>query len=173
MPTTTRPMQLKRSILAALLFASVVLPTRAQTETIDALPVSAIFVVSSGMWEEQNLEPAKGADGQLRPPPATPTRGYYKVVAIRQGDGTAKIYLQRIVFTAEGPRLLENVELEEFNRMKSYVTDIRPESSNGASSSPGLFVTVYLKTDPMAKEAESWTILIDELGEMKVEKASN
>lgn len=57
--------------------------------------------------------------------------------------------------------------------MKSYVTDIRPESSNGASASPGLFVTVYLKTDPMAKEAESWTVLIDELGEMKIEKASN
>lgn len=164
-------MQLKKTILAALLLTTAVLPARAQA--IDALPVSAIFVVSSGMWEEQNLEPVKGADGQLRPPPATPTRGYYKVVAIRQSDGTAKIYLQRIVFTADGPNLLENVELEEFNQMKSYVTDVRPESSNGASASPGLFVTVYLKTDPMAKEAESWTILIDELGEMKIEKASN
>lgn len=166
-------MQLKRSILAALLLITAVLPAPAQTQAIDALPVSAIFVVSSGMWEEQTLEPVKGADGQLRPPPATPTRGYYKVVAIRQSDGTAKIYLQRIVFTADGPNLLENVELEEFNQMKSYVTDVRPESSNGASASPGLFVTVYLKTDPMAKEAESWTILIDELGEMKIEKASN
>lgn len=166
-------MQLKKTILAALLLITAVLPARAQTQAIDALPVSAIFVVSSGMWEEQNLEPVKGADGQLRPPPATPTRGYYKVVAIRQSDGTAKIYLQRIVFTADGPNLLENVELEEFNQMKSYVTDVRPESSNGASASPGLFVTVYLKTDPMAKEAESWTILIDELGEMKIEKASN
>ncbi len=166
-------MHLKTPILATLFLATAVLSARAQTEVIDALPVSAIFVVSSGMWEEQNLEPVKGADGQLRPPPAAPTRGYYKVVAIRQGDGTAKIYLQRIVFTADGPNLLENVELEEFNQMKSYVTDIRPESSNGASASPGLFVTVYLKTDPMAKEAESWTILIDELGEMKIEKASN
>ncbi len=166
-------MQLTKTILAAFLLITAVLPARAQTQAIDALPVSAIFVVSSGMWEEQNLEPVKGADGQLRPPPATPTRGYYKVVAIRQGDGTAKIYLQRIVFTADGPNLLENVELEEFNQMKSYVTDVRPESSNGASASPGLFVTVYLKTDPMAKEAESWTILIDELGEMKIEKASN
>ncbi|UXS31499.1 hypothetical protein FY152_05095 [Agrobacterium tumefaciens] len=166
-------MHLKTPILATLFLATAVLSARAQTEAIDALPVSAIFVVSSGMWEEQNLEPVKGADGQLRPPPAAPTRGYYKVVAIRQGDGTAKVYLQRIVFTADGPNLLENVELEEFNQMKSYVTDIRPESSNGASASPGLFVTVYLKTDPMAKEAESWTILIDELGEMKIEKASN
>lgn len=166
-------MHLKRSILATLILAAAVLSARAQTEAIDALPVSAIFVVSSGMWEEQNLEPVKGADGQLRPPPATPTRGYYKVVAIRQGDGTAKVYLQRIVFTASGPNLLETVELEEFSQMKSYVTDIRPESSNGASASPGLFVTVYLKTDPMTKEAESWTILIDELGEMKIEKASN
>ncbi|HBT67150.1 MAG TPA: hypothetical protein DEB63_01605 [Agrobacterium sp.] len=166
-------MHLKRSILATVILATAVLSAQAQTEAIDALPVSAIFVVSSGMWEEQNLEPVKGADGQLRPPPATPTRGYYKVVAIRQDDGTAKVYLQRIVFTANGPNLLENVELEEFSQMKSYVTDIRPESSNGASASPGLFVTVYLKTDPMAKEAESWTVLIDELGEMKIEKASN
>lgn len=166
-------MQLTRPILAALLFAAAVLPARAQTEAIDALPVSAIFVVSSGMWEDRNLEPVKGPDGQLRPPPASPTRGYYKVIAIRQGDGTAKVYLQRIVFTAEGPNLLENIELEEFSQMKSYVTDIRTESSNGAPASPGLFVTVYLKTDPMSKEAESWTILIDELGEMKVEKASN
>ncbi|AYM57047.1 hypothetical protein [Agrobacterium fabrum] len=163
----------KKTLLAALLLVTTVLPARAQTQAIDTLPVAAIFVVSSGMWEDRNLEPVKGADGQLRPPPASPTRGYYKVIAIRQGDGTAKIYLQRIVFTADGPNLLENIELEEFSQMKSYVTDIRPESSNGASASPGLFVTVYLKTDPMAKEADSWTILIDELGEMKVEKASN
>lgn len=166
-------MHVKKSILVALLLAAAVLPARAQTQAIDMLPVSAIFVVSSGMWEDRNLEPVKGPDGQLRPPPASPTRGYYKVIAIRQGGGTAKIYLQRIAYTADGPNLLENVELEEFNQMKSYVTDIRPESSNGASASPGLFVTVYLKTDPMAKEAESWTILIDELGEMKIERASN
>ena len=166
-------MHVKKTLLAALLLATTVLPARAQTQAIDMLPVSAIFVVSSGMWEDRNLEPVKGPDGQLRPPPASPTRGYYKVIAIRQGDGTAKIYLQRIVFTADGPSLLENIELEEFSQMKTYVTDIRPESSNGASASPGLFVTVYLKTDPMAKEADSWTILIDELGEMKVEKASN
>ncbi len=166
-------MHVKKTLFAALLLATAALPARAQTQAIDTLPVSAIFVVSSGMWEDRNLEPVKGPDGQLRPPPASPTRGYYKVIAIRQGDGTAKIYLQRIVFTADGPSLLENIELEEFSQMKSYVTDIRPESSNGASASPGLFVTVYLKTDPMAKEAESWTILIDELGEMKVEKASN
>ncbi|WP_174020159.1 hypothetical protein G6L89_004890 [Agrobacterium fabrum] len=166
-------MHVKKTLLAALLLATTVLPARAQTQAIDTLPVSAIFVVSSGMWEDRNLEPVKGPDGQLRPPPASPTRGYYKVIAIRQGDGTAKIYLQRIVFTADGPSLLENIELEEFSQMKSYVTDVRPESSNGASASPGLFVTVYLKTDPMAKEADSWTILIDELGEIKVEKASN
>ncbi|KJF74767.1 hypothetical protein [Agrobacterium arsenijevicii] len=167
-------MHFKRPLLAALILATAaVLPARAQTEAIDTLPVSAIFVVSSGMWEDHNLEPVKGTDGQLRPPPATPTRGYYKVVAIRQGDGTAKVYLQRIAITADGPNLLENIELEEFNQMKSYVTDIRPESSNGASASPGLFVTVYLKTDPTIREAESWTILIDELGDMKIEKASN
>lgn len=168
-------MTLKTALFTAIILSAAILPAKAQTETVDALPVSAIFVVSSGMWEEQNLPPAEAQGSSQSQPPATtePTRGYYKVVAMRQGDGTAKIYLQRIAYTAGGPNLLENVELEEFNRMKSYVTDIRPENSSGASATPGLFVTVYLKTDPVATEAESWTVLIDELGEMKIEKASN
>ncbi len=172
--TKTR-MHPKLTLLATLFLAASTLCAPAQTQEIDALPVSTIFVTSSGLWEDANppAAPAQnGADAQ-RTPPSALTRGYYKVIALRQGDGTAKIYLQRIAFTANGPHLVETVELEEFNQMKSYVTDIRPESSNGAPTAPGLFVTVYLKTDPMAKESESWTILIDELGEMKIERASN
>jgi hypothetical protein len=57
--------------------------------------------------------------------------------------------------------------------MKPYVTDIRPENSSGITTQPGLFATVYLKTDPKAAEPESWTVLIDDLGEIKVERATN
>lgn len=139
----------------------------AQTAGIEAMPASIIFVTSSGMWEQDALAPKDGTQN-----PAG-TRGYYKLVAMRQADGTARIYLQQIAFTANGPQLVETIELEEFAQMKAYVTDIRPESSAGASDVPGLFVTVHLKTDPKQKEADAWTVLIDELGDMKIEKASN
>lgn len=36
-----------------------------------------------------------------------------------------------------------------------------------------MFATVYLKTDPTAREPETWTVLIDDLGDIKVERASN
>ena len=58
-------------------------------------------------------------------------------------------------------------------QLKPFVTDIRPESSSGVTNQPGMFATVYLKTESQAKEAESWTVMIDDLGEMIVEKATN
>lgn len=151
-----------KTILAVLLLTAGISHAYAQ-EGIDALPVSTIFVASSGMWEQE----ANSAQQ------TEPTRGYYKVIAMRQNDGTAKIYLQQIAYSADGPKLMQNVELEEFTQMKAYVTDVRPESSAGAAATPGLFVTVHLKTDPVQKEPDGWTILIDELGDMKIEKASN
>ncbi len=160
-----------KTLLATTFLAASICCAQAQTADIEALPASTIFVTSSGMWEQDMLSPKEG-DAKT-PANAPHTRGYYKVVAIRQGDGTAKIYLQQIAYTAAGPSLVETVELEEFTQMKAYVTDIRPESSSGASDVPGLFVTVHLKTDPMQKEADAWTVLIDELGDMKIEKASN
>ncbi|MES5096839.1 hypothetical protein ABUK73_01270 [Agrobacterium sp. BA1120] len=160
-----------KTLLATTFLVASICCAQAQTADIEALPASTIFVTSSGMWEQDMLSPKEG-DAKA-PANAPHTRGYYKVVAIRQGDGTAKIYLQQIAYTAAGPSLVETVELEEFTQMKAYVTDIRPESSSGASDVPGLFVTVHLKTDPMQKEADAWTVLIDELGDMKIEKASN
>ncbi len=162
-----KTMMMKTLLAAALLSASFA-PALAQTRDIDALPVSTIFVTSSGMWEQ----PAE-KDASNNAAASEPTRGYYKLVAMRQTDGTAKVYLQQIAYTAKGPNLVETLELEEFTQMKAYVTDIRSESSSGASTAPGLFVTVFLKTDPMQKEADAWTVLIDELGDMKIEKASN
>jgi hypothetical protein len=57
--------------------------------------------------------------------------------------------------------------------VKPFVTDIRPETSTGITRQPGMFATVYLKTDPSASEPESWTVLIDEVGDIKIERATN
>ncbi len=146
---------------------------------IDELPVTATFVVSTGFWEEVGGEPSGKADAEAdaetkdAPAEAAVRRGYYKLVAIRQPDRTAKVYLQQIALDEKGPQVVESVELEEFTAIKPYVTDIRPEDSTGISRQPGLFATVYLKTDPAATEPESWTVMIDEFGEIKIEKATN
>lgn len=130
----------------------------------DAPPVAetVTFVVSTGFWEE----PAEETGSEAR-------RGYYKLIAVRQPDGTAEVHLQQIEATAEGPKIASSTALEEFSAIKPYVTDIRPENSSGITAQPGFFATVYLKTDPKASEPESWTVLIDDLGEIKVERATN
>lgn len=148
----------------AILCSSLYLTPAANANDIESLPAQAIFVTSSGFWEEQ-----ENSDN----PAAPARRGYYKVSAMRQDDGTARIYLQQIAYSESGPQILETAELEEFTGMKAYVTDIRPENSRGVATTPGLFVTVYLKTTPDAQEPESWTLMIDELGDMKIERASN
>lgn len=161
----------------------------ALAEDIDQLPVTATFVISGGSWEgdtETSLSappvsptPAPAPAGATAPAPAedavtpTPRRGYYKLIAIRQPDRTAKVYLQQILSSDAGPEVLESVELEEFTAIRPYVTDIRPEDSTGISRQPGFFATVYLKTDPAAVEPEGWTVLIDEFGEIRVERATN
>ncbi|MGO7425685.1 hypothetical protein ACCT09_39425, partial [Rhizobium ruizarguesonis] len=92
--------------------------------------------------------------------------------AVRQPDRTSKVYLQQIAQTETGPAIASTIELQEFSDLKPYVTDIRPENSNGIIKEPGLFATVYLKTDPAA-EPDGWTVLIDEFGDITVEKATN
>ncbi len=136
------------------------------------------FVVSTGFWEEP-VE-AEEDDAAATEPETTETaepaalrRGYYKLIAVHQPDGTAEIHLQQIEATAGGPKIASSTVLEEFSTMKPYVTDIRPENSTGITTQPGLFATVYLKTDPKTLEPESWTVLIDDLGEIKVERATN
>ena len=126
------------------------------------VPETITFVVSSGFWEEASEEDS----GATR-------HGYYKLIAERQPDGTAHIHLQQIEATAEGPKIATSTVLEEFSALRPYVTDIRPENSTGITTQPGLFATVYLKTDPAATDPESWTVLIDDLGDIKVERATN
>lgn len=161
MPLPIPSLTLASAALAAALLLSGA-PVRA--EDIDVLPSSVTFVTSTGYWEDS---PEIGTAQQ------PPRKGYYKLVSIRQADRTAKLYLQQIASSESGPAVVSSVEIEELNQLKPFVTDIRPESSSGGPSQPGMFATVYLKTEPQAKEAESWTVMIDDLGEMIVEKATN
>lgn len=134
------------------------------------------FVVSTGFWEEPVEDAAEATAKQETAEAAKPAemrRGYYKLIAMRQPDGTAEVHLQQIEATASGPKIASSTVLDEFSAMKPYVTDIRPENSSGITTQPGLFATVYLKTDPKAAEPESWTVLIDDLGEIKIERATN
>ncbi|KQV43268.1 MULTISPECIES: hypothetical protein [unclassified Rhizobium] len=166
----------------AFVFACLVVPgllssARAADEALPAAEI--IFVTSTGFWEESGdplaiLDPTGKAEEQ-KPGETQPgkQRGYYKLIAVRQPEGNAHIYLQQIASSAEGPKVISSAELEEFSAMTAYVTDIRPETSDGISTQPGLFATVYLKTDPTATEPETWTVLIDDLGDIKIERETN
>lgn len=152
-------------------------PARAD-ETV-LMPANIIFVTSTGYWEESGdplaaLDPKVDMTADNQPAAVSPAqRGYYKLVAVRQPEGNAHIFLQQVALDAAGPKVVSSAELEEFSTMKAYVTDIRPEKSDGAAAQPGLFATVYLKTDPAAAESETWTVLIDDIGDIKVERETN
>lgn len=167
----------KPLLLALLLAASGV---SARAEDANVVSPEVTFVTSTGYWEESgdplsSLDPNGAHPGASNEPKSAEgaRRGYYKLVALRQPDGTAQIHLQQIEATPAGPQVVSSAELEEFSSLKAYVTDIRPETSTGVTAQPGMFATVYLKTDPAAREPETWTVLIDDLGDIKVERASN
>ncbi|MBB4190160.1 hypothetical protein GGE45_000545 [Rhizobium aethiopicum] len=139
------------------------------------LPASVIFATSTGYWEDDGNAP----DVERAPTKAESVsdsrekrHGYYKLFAVRQPDRTSKVYLQQIAQTETGPTIASTIELQEISDLKPYVTDIRPENSSGIIKQPGLFATIYLKTDPAA-EPDGWTVLIDELGDITIEKATN
>lgn len=157
-----------KALTSTALLMSVLLSSPATADEIDQLPLSATFVISGGYWES-GPEGVPGAETSV---PAG-ERGYYKLVALRQADRTARIHLQMVSAGKDGIRLVESVELEEFAALKPYVTGIRPESVTGVAATPGFFATVYLKTSPTTERVEEWTVLIDELGDIKVERASN
>ncbi|HEV7307672.1 hypothetical protein [Ensifer sp.] len=147
----------------------------AKAEDAGVVPPQATFVTSTGYWEESG-EPLSVLDPNTSAPAGqqgAARRGYYKLIALRQTDGTAQVHLQQIESTASGPVVVSSAELEEFSALKGYVTDIRPETSTGVTAQPGMFATVYLKTDPAEREPETWTVLIDDLGDIKIERASN
>jgi hypothetical protein len=160
-----------KSLLIALCLVLAAGALRAQDG--DIVPSNVTFVTSTGYWEDgagaaPSDDPTRSAQGT-----AAGQHGYYKLIAVRQTDGTARIHLQQIASTPAGPEVVSSAELEEFSAMKPFVTDIRPETSTGITQQPGMFATVYLKTDPSATEPESWTVLIDEVGDIKIERATN
>ncbi|MCV9943271.1 hypothetical protein [Rhizobium sp. BT-175] len=170
-------MAMRRILMTSLLLAGSITAEPAPAQ--DALlPASVIFATSTGYWEDDGNAPAverapKGAEGVANSEEeGTQRHGYYKLFAVRQPDRTSKVYLQQIAQTETGPAIASTIELQEFSDLKPYVTDIRPENSNGIIKQPGLFATVYLKTDPAA-EPDGWTVLIDEFGDITVEKATN
>ncbi|NEJ70912.1 hypothetical protein GR197_10205 [Rhizobium phaseoli] len=142
------------------------------------LPASVIFATSTGYWQDDGNAPdveraPTGGESVANPEgKATQRHGYYKLFAVRQADRTSKVYLQQVAQTETGPAIASTVELQEISDLKPYITDIRPENSNGIIKEPGLFATIYLKTDPSA-EPDGWTVLIDEFGDITVEKATN
>ncbi|MBB3591584.1 hypothetical protein FHX08_001928 [Rhizobium sp. BK529] len=144
----------------------------------DILPASIIFATSTGYWEDDGnslpVERAPTTTQSVSTEDAKPQQrhGYYKLFAVRQPDKTSKVYLQQTELSEAGPTIISTVELQEINDLKPYVTDIRPENSSGMIKEPGLFATVFLKTDPAA-ESDGWTVLIDEFGDITVEKATN
>lgn len=139
----------------------------------ESLAANVTFVTSSGHWEDVGVAGDTGSSTGSSPTGSAPQKGYYKLIAFRQPDGTAHIVLQQIALDPSGPRIVSSAELEEFTRMKAFVTDIRPESSDGVTQQPGLFATVYLRTDPTAPDVETWTVLIDDLGDIKIERETN
>ena len=162
---------MQRSALLALLL--LVSSAGAKAEDANVVPPQVTFVTSIGYWEESG-EPLSSLDpNAAAEKPGDARRGYYKLIALRQADGTAQVHLQQIEATSAGPVVVSSAELEEFSALKAYVTDIRPETSTGVTAQPGMFATVYLKTDPTAREPETWTVLIDDLGDIKIERASN
>ncbi|TAZ14061.1 hypothetical protein ELH81_08195 [Rhizobium leguminosarum] len=167
-------MAMRRILMTSLLLAGWSVTAEAAPAQDALLPASVIFATSTGYWEDDGNAPdvervPTGAESVANPEgKAAQRHGYYKLFAVRQPDRTSKVYLQQIAQTETGPA----IELQEFSDLKPYVTDIRPENSNGIIKEPGLFATVYLKTNPAA-EPDGWTVLIDEFGEITVEKATN
>lgn len=176
-------MAMRQAFMTALLISGLAITAEAQTVHEDILPASILFATSTGYWED---------DGNSLPVERAPTttqsvgtpnvskenakqeqrHGYYKLFAVRQPDKTSKVFLQQIAQSDAGPAIISTVELQEISDLKPYVTDIRPENSSGLIKEPGLFATVYLKPDPAA-EPDGWTVLIDEFGDITVEKATN
>jgi len=175
-------MAMRRALMSTLIMAGLTVTGSAMTAGAqpieDILPASIIFATSTGYWEDDGnslpVERAPTTTQSVSTEDAKPQQrhGYYKLFAVRQLDKTSKIYLQQIAQSDAGPAVVSTVELQEMSDLKPYVTDIRPENSSGMIKEPGLFATVFLKTDPAA-ESDGWTVLIDEFGDITVEKATN
>lgn len=137
----------------------------------DTLSPRILFLTSGGYWEEAT-EPSD-ADAAGAEAKTENQRGYYRLIATRGEDNRSLLQLQQIALTPEGPEIATSVGIDEINSLGGYITDIRPEDSTGASSKQGFGAYIYLKTDPSVVEPETWSLYIDEFGDMLVERSSN
>jgi hypothetical protein len=169
------------TFIAASLLSVFLAATDVSADETTILPATIQFSTSTGYWEDDGAAPATPPAAKVTPAPqqtAQPAQkprqrhGYYKLFSVRQADRTSKVYLQQIVAGDATPEILSTTELPEITAMKAYVTDIRPENSSGIIREPGLFAMVFIKVDPDA-DAEVWNVMLDEIGEVSVEKASN
>ncbi|PWW03532.1 hypothetical protein DFR52_101213 [Hoeflea marina] len=169
---------------------------------IETLSDRVMFVVSGGFWEglpnEQDggAAPADGAApdsvpaagaAQAEPAPATGAaadtepapevltmqKGYYRIAAVRAQDNHSLFYLQQVALGEDGPDVVMSMEIAELSDLKGYVTDIRPEDSSGSASQPGFAAYVHMKPDLETVEPETWSVLIDDLGDITVSRADN
>lgn len=188
-----------RSTAAALVLSATSLtgwttPSHAQDAdtAITDLSDRLLFVVSGGSWEkvpetaveadpneEQTAEDASGekpdeaasqdtADTE-EGEPIVSTRGYYRLAAFRAEDNTSRVYLQQMELTDAGPAVEMTTEIEELNASPSYVTNIVQENTG----QPGFSAFIYAKSDPSLPEPDTWTVFVDEFGELTIEKATN
>ncbi|MBA69720.1 MAG: hypothetical protein CML30_12665 [Rhizobiales bacterium] len=96
-------------------------------------------------------------------------RGYYRLVALRAADNSSRVYLQQMALGDGGPTVEMTTEIGEFSAEPAYVTNIVQEGSGQA----GFSAFVYAKSDPSLPEPDTWTVFVDEFGELTVEKATN
>lgn len=110
---------------------------------------------------------------EAAPEVLTMQKGYYRIVAIRAEDNHSLFYLQQMVLGEDGPQVVLTMDIAELSDLNAYVTDIRPEDSSGGASQPGFAAYVYLKPDLKTTEPETWSVLVDDLGDITVSQADN
>lgn len=116
---------------------------------------------------------AEATPAEAATEPAAPARGFYRLVVLRSDDNSSRVHLQRYALSPEGPTLVDGRELAEISSLPAYVTDARSEDTSSVSNQPGFAVFITLKTDPSIVERETWTVFVDEFGEVEVSRATN
>ena len=120
-----------------------------------------------------STKPADAPAAEAPAAPAVVARGFYRLVVLRSDDNSSRVHLQRFALSPEGPKLVDGRELEEISSLPAYVTDARSEDTSSVSNQPGFAVFITLKTDPSIVERETWTVFVDEFGEVEVNRATN
>jgi hypothetical protein len=182
--TPSRPfLPLRAALLCgALIFSPTIAAAQATSDGIEAVSPRVLFVVSGGYWEadaEPVAEPEAGNGDAAAETPADPAspasveRGFYRLVVLRGQDNTSQVHLQRFALSPEGPKLVESSDLEAISSLPAYVTDARSEDTSNVSNQAGFAAFITLKTDPKVVERETWTVFVDEFGEVEVTRATN